>query len=67
MEDYEKEHIKQDIDIVYRLLARRWVNYMYHLKEFYPQLFVKALINSPFDNRDYKVKDREILTKKMNK
>ena len=63
MEEYEREHIKKDIDVVYRLLARRWVNYMYHLKEFYPQLFVKALVNSPFDNRDYRVKDKEILSR----
>ena len=61
MQEYEKIHIKRDIDVVYRVLAGKWVDYMYHLKEFYPQLFIKALINSPFDTREYREKDKEIL------
>lgn len=64
MEEYEKEHIKKDMDNMYRLVAKKWVVYMYHLKEFCPPLFVKALIKSPFDNRDYKIKDKDILINK---
>lgn len=59
--EYEKEHLEKDIDIVYKLLAQRWVEYMAHIQNVHPQLFVKALIKSPFDNRDYKIKDYEIL------
>lgn len=59
--DYEKIHIRNDICRVYRHLLLQWVDYMKHLKDVYPELYVKALINSPFDSRDSEEKDREFL------
>lgn len=61
--EYEKKHLEEDINISYRLIAVRWVNYIEHLGAYYPQLFTKALISSPFDNRDLETKDEEYLKK----
>ncbi|MGL4991966.1 MAG: hypothetical protein ACRC57_12535 [Sarcina sp.] len=61
LEQYEKEHLIDDIEVAYKLLAKKWYQYMYILQNEHPQLFVKALINSPFDNRNYKIRDYEIL------
>lgn len=61
LEEYEKEHLIDDIEVAYKLLAKRWYQYIYILQKEHPQLFVKALINSPFDERDYKIRDYEIL------
>lgn len=58
---YEKMHITKDICRAYKELLVQWVEYMKILKEYYPALFVKALIMSPFDNRDESEKDREFL------
>ncbi|MGL5615015.1 MAG: hypothetical protein ACRDD2_02125 [Sarcina sp.] len=44
----DKEHIKQDIKVLYRLMAKSWASYMKHLKEEYPTLFVKAMTHNPF-------------------
>lgn len=63
LDEYEKEHIKVDLNMAYKLLARRWVDYMFHLQKIYPQMFCKALIVSPFDNRDKVIKDQEFLIK----
>lgn len=62
LEDYEKIYIESDINKLYKLLCQRWVNYMLYLKKYYPQAFIKSLVNSPFDNRNKKEKDREFLS-----
>lgn len=62
LEDYEKIYIESDINKLYKLLCQRWVNYMIYLKKYYPQVFIKSLVNSPFDNRNKKEKDREFLS-----
>lgn len=62
LDDYEKVHITVDLNMAYKSLALRWVDYMYHLQTLYPQLFTKALVTSPFDNREKFVKDKEFLT-----
>lgn len=61
LEEYEVLHIKKDVENAYRLLTYQWVDYMKHLKEFYMQLFAKALIQSPFDDRSNLEKDKEFL------
>lgn len=61
LKEYEKLHIKSDVEKAYRLLSYQWVDYMKYLKEFYMQLFVKALIQSPFDDRSNWEKDSEFL------
>lgn len=61
LQEYERRHIKRDIENAYRLLTYQWVDYMKHLKVFYTQLFIKALILSPFDDRSSYEKDDEFL------
>ncbi len=57
IEKYELEHIKKDIETAYKYLAIEWAQYMKYLKNNYPVLFTKALINNPFDDRSKKEKD----------
>ena len=45
--DYK--HISGDIQRVYRLLMRQWVDYLKHLKENYPYLFSLAVRTNPFN------------------
>lgn len=53
---YDRQHLAKDIKVSYRLMVNGWVMYMKHLKEEYPQLFVKEMINNPFDNRSFEEK-----------
>lgn len=46
------DHIGKDIAICYRKLSEIWVRYMKHLKNEYPQLFIKAMLHNPFDKRN---------------
>lgn len=48
---WENAHIQHDVEDAYRELTKSWVRYMKHLKKEYPKLFLKAMINNPFDNR----------------
>lgn len=57
IEKYELEHIEKDIETAYKYLAIEWAQYMKYLKNNYPVLFTKALINNPFDDRCKKEKD----------
>ena len=45
--DYK--HISGDIQRVYRLLMRQWLDYLKHLKENYPYLFSLAIRTNPFN------------------
>lgn len=42
-------HLTGDIDRVYRLLVRSWLDYMRYLKNNYPYLFSLAMRTNPFD------------------
>ena len=42
-------HIANDIKRSYSLLTAEWLNYMVHLKEYYPHLFSLAARTNPFD------------------
>jgi hypothetical protein len=42
------EHLAVDIKRAYNALARRWVDYMNHLKRSYPYLFSLAIRTNPF-------------------
>lgn len=61
LKEYEKKHITRDICRAYMDLLDQWVDYMKILKGYYPALFTKALINSPFDRRNQMEKDMEYL------
>lgn len=61
IEEYEKTHIESDMAVAYRYLTIEWCEYMSYLNKNYPNLFIKALINNPFDTRDKKIKDAVFL------
>lgn len=52
----DKNHIEEDIEDAYRALTYGWVRYMRHLKKEYPKLFLKAMLNNPFDDRSFSEK-----------
>lgn len=44
-----RRHLAGDVDRVYGLLARFWLEYMRYLKGNYPYLFSLAVRTNPFD------------------
>jgi voltage-gated potassium channel len=44
-------HLLNDSVRVFRLLTRRWVDYMHYLKNAYPYLFSLAMRNNPFNEK----------------
>lgn len=54
LEEYLKEHIVDDMSKCYKLLLLNWVDYMEDMKGFYPSLYVRTLINSPFNIKNMK-------------
>lgn len=58
IEPYEVEHLNKDISIAYRYLTIEWSYYMEYLRDNYPQLYLKALIDNPFDRRSKEEKDK---------
>lgn len=58
----DMDHLKVDIDRVYRFLAEEWVAYMSHLQVDYPYLFLTAVKYNPFDKRASNVKESEALS-----
>ena len=63
IEAFELEHLASDMAVAYKYLTLDWCEYMNYLNKNYPRLFVRALIDNPFDNRDKKEKDKIYLTK----
>jgi hypothetical protein len=45
--DYK--HLSGDMQRAYATLVSEWLNYMTHLREFYPYLFSLAVRTNPFD------------------
>lgn len=45
------DHLGNDINRVYSLLVRQWLDYMRHLKENYPYLFSFTMRTNPFDQQ----------------
>jgi hypothetical protein len=43
------EHLRGDVERVYRLIALEWIAYMKYLQQNYPYLFSLALRTNPFD------------------
>lgn len=56
IENDKSGYIKKEIEELYLLLSKRWMNYMYHLEEFKPRLFERALLNSPFVRKEKNLK-----------
>lgn len=51
LSEEDKKHLESDIVRIYKLIILEWVQYLRHLKEVYPYLFVTTLANNPFDLR----------------
>ena len=47
--DSDREHLAGDIRRAYAILVGQWVDYMRHMKEYYPYLFSLAMRTNPFD------------------
>ena len=62
MKDYVLDHLRIDINRCYRHLSIEWVDYMKHLKEKYPFLYVTAIMKNPYDQREVGVIEEEIMT-----
>jgi voltage-gated potassium channel len=45
----DRAHLAGDVKRAYALLANQWVDYMKHLKAYYPYLFSLAMRTNPFD------------------
>lgn len=58
------EHLKIDIVRVYTNLSLVWVEYLQYLQEEYPYLFLTAVTNSPYDNRQRAVIEKEVLSQR---
>lgn len=63
IQPFELEHLASDFAVAYKYLTLEWCEYMNYLNKNYPRLFVRALIDNPFDNRDKKEKDKIYLIK----
>jgi voltage-gated potassium channel len=49
--DMDRKHLGGDIKRAYHLLVGQWLDYMEHLKNFYPYLFSLAMRTNPFDRQ----------------
>ena len=47
--EHDRAHICGDIQRIYKLLVTQWVDYMIHLKDFYPYLFSLEVRMSPYN------------------
>jgi hypothetical protein len=63
MNKFDVDHLTVDIQRVYKHLTVEWVTYMQHMQEYYPYLFVTALIQSPLDLRERNVIEREVMSR----
>lgn len=61
MKSYDLDHLSIDINRAYRHLAIEWVDYMKHLKEMYPFLYVTAIMKNPYDKREPELIEEEIM------
>ena len=61
LEEYEKVHLQKIVNELYLKLIKMWVSHMYYRQSSNEQMFVKALIKSPFDDRTRMEKDHEFL------
>lgn len=61
MDEHDVEHLKVDIERVYRHISVEWVRYLKHLKEHYPYLFLTACKKNPYDQREEQIIENEII------
>jgi len=61
MKDHVLDHLRIDINRAYRNLSIEWVDYMKHLKDQYPFLYVTAIMKNPYDKREPHTIEAEIM------
>jgi len=54
----DREDIRRDIELLYRLLSYEWVNYIHYLRKSYPHISVYEAKTNPFIPHSYHVKRR---------
>ncbi len=60
LSEFDLEHIQFDIERVYKHLGVEWTHYMKHLKTNFPYLYLTALINNPYIEKDRVVSEKEL-------
>lgn len=60
LSEFDLEHIQFDIERVYKHLGVEWIKYMKHLKVNFPYLYLTALINNPYVEKDRVVSEKEL-------
>lgn len=60
--DHDRAHLCGDIQRIYKLLVTQWVDYMIHLKDFYPYLFSLEVRMSPYNPNASAVTEKEANT-----
>lgn len=60
--EHDVAHLKVDLERVYKNLSLNWVEYLKYLQIEYPYLFLSAVTNNPFDNRERDVIEKELLS-----
>jgi len=60
LSEFDLEHIQFDIERVYKHLGVEWTQYMKHLKINFPYLYLTALINNPYTDKDRVVSEKEL-------
>lgn len=58
------EHLRIDIKRVYSYISIVWVEYLQYLQSEYPYLFLTAITNNPYDNREKTTIEKEVILTK---
>lgn len=59
LSEFDLEHIQFDVERVYKHLGVEWIKYMKHLKVNFPYLYLTALINNPYMEKDRVVSEKK--------
>lgn len=51
LKDHDYQHLKVDIERVYKNLTHSWIEYLKYLQVEYPYLFSSAITNNPFNSQ----------------
>ena len=58
--EHDRAHLCGDIKRIYKLLVTQWVDYMIHLKDFYPYLFSLEVRMSPYNPKASAIIDESV-------
>lgn len=60
LSEFDLEHIQFDIDRAYGHLGVIWIEYMRHLKVHFPYLYLTALLNNPYIQKDRVAREKQL-------